>query len=125
MPNTSFRPDLIIFSLVLALSACSTKREPLRDIECSVDPAAKLTSDSGNAAEVCAIILERIGVLPPGASIRVRAPSSSTIVGQVRLGSGQAMPEVEVGVSDRQLNKKSVEMLARAMADQFKSFTSR
>ena len=118
-------PPVLVFIAMLGLSGCGTKEAPSKEFQCSVGPSVALTSDSGSSDEVCATILGRIGMLPPQTLIILRAPSPTVLIGQVRLGSGQALPDVQVALPDGQVSKQAIEALADGMAGEVKSLATK
>ena len=97
-----------------------TSRNPSA-VYCSLEQGGKLPKGLV-ASDVCAAIqsaaapaLERAGLSPSALSVRVTVVSDRKLVASATLG-GKALPEHRIGISDRALNARAVQMLASAIA---------
>lgn len=90
-------------------------------VHCSVERAEKLPAgltDSSicNAVRTAAApALAHGGHSPAALSVRITVESETKLVGTATL-SGKALPEHRIGISDRGLNARAVDMLANAIA---------
>ena len=86
---------------------------------CRVVHAEKLPAEAGNADALCSAIQQAISARAPhvrfSAEVRVLSKSalSATLV-----ANGRALPEQQFAVSDRNLNSRSIERFAAAMAEE-------
>lgn len=102
-------------------SALAMTSQNAPTIHCSVERGEKLPS--GLTAEfVCAAIrnavapaLQRARLSPASLAVRVTVESDRKLVAAATLG-GKALPEHRIGISDRTLNARAVDMLATAIA---------
>lgn len=86
---------------------------------CVVSGADKLPAEVGGGDAICAAIRTAAGARAPGAAfaVEVRVESASSLAAQVRLKDGRSLPEQKMEVSDRQLNPRSIERFAAAVAE--------
>lgn len=97
----------------------STSAEQLR---CIVQGEEKLPAEVGGEAAVCSAIeraaapaLQSAGLSPAAVSISVEVKSQYRISAVPAVG-GRSLPEQHVGISDRPLNARAIDMLANAIA---------
>lgn len=94
-------------------------------IRCSVTGAEKLPAAIGGAEQVCRIIRSvaesAAAERGQGATIAVEIVAPSAAVARVTMADGSRMSPARVDVSDRPLNERSIEMLAKAAARQIRS----
>lgn len=97
----------------------STSSEQLH---CVVRGEERLPPDVGGAEAVCSAIkrasapvLQRAGASPASVSITVDVQSAFTISAVTTVG-GRALPVQRVDISDRPLNRRTIDMLAQAVA---------
>ncbi|MBV9528973.1 MAG: hypothetical protein JOZ79_11510 [Sphingomonas sp.] len=90
-------------------------------IRCSVERAEKLPAGL-NTDTLCATIrgaggaaLNRAGLDPSALSVRITVDSERKLSATATL-NGRTLPEHHVGISDRSLNARAVELLATAIA---------
>ena len=90
-------------------------------VHCSLEQGRKLPKGLA-ASDVCTAIqaavgpaLERVGLSPSALSVRVIVESDRKLVASATLG-GKPLPEHRIGISDRALNARAVQMLASAIA---------
>jgi hypothetical protein len=87
------------------------------ELSCTVIGAQKLPAEIGGANGLCAAIRTAAGANSGGAVVlRVKSPYSVTAAVTDR--GGRKHPEIGASISDRTLNRKAVEMLAREIARQ-------
>lgn len=91
-------------------------------ISCSVEGEDKLPPGIGGEQGVCGAIaraalpaLQRSGIAPASVAVTVKVTSESTITAVASV-NGRALAEQKLGISDRPLNARAVEMLATAVA---------
>jgi hypothetical protein len=91
-------------------------------ISCTVEGAEKLPSEIGGEEAVCAALeraaaatLRQAGVAPSALSVSVNVRSAYRISAVASL-DGKTIPEQQVGISDRELNARAIDMLAQAVA---------
>jgi hypothetical protein len=91
---------------------------PSNEPRCVVEHGDRLPPETGGAAALCAAIMkaagERAGRLPATVDVRVLSPSSLSAT--VKLADGRVLPEQNMAVSDRQLNRQSIDRFAAAIA---------
>lgn len=97
----------------------STSTEQLR---CVVQGEEKLPAEIGGGGAVCSAItrasapvLQRGGVAPGTVSVSVEVISPYRISATPSVG-GRTLPEQHVGISDRPLNARALDMLGQAIA---------
>lgn len=85
---------------------------------CVVSGEEKLPAEVGGADTVCAAILNAAQESAAGAlrAVDVQIQSSSALSATVQLADGRVLPEQKLAVSDRQLNRGSIERFASAIA---------
>lgn len=91
---------------------------PAPAARCQVSGAGQLPSESGGSDAICAAIQDAARKQAPGIafSVEVRVQSASSLSAIVRLDDGRMLPEQRMAVSDRQLNRGSIERFAAAVA---------
>jgi len=94
---------------------------------CQVVGAGLLPADSGGADAICAAIDAAAAEQAPGTSftVEVRVLSASSLAAIVRLGDGRALPEQKMAVSDRNLDRGSIDRFADAIAAEIGKATGR
>ena len=115
---------LAIGVAVIGGSACAMSPGQDQAWTCTVENAAKLPAEAGDAESVCAAMKEAAvaaagpSLLNSGAvSVRVTVESQHKL-SAVAIVGGRALPEQKLAISDRVLSPGSIEMLARAVANQ-------
>lgn len=100
---------------------------PDPDIRCNVVGADKLPAEVGGADAVCAAIRSALqgNSVAQGASVAVTIRSPYGAAAAVTTAAGRVMPEVNVAISDRSLNPRSIAMLAEGVARQLNSAAGR
>ena len=85
---------------------------------CQVTGEELLPAEAGGADAICASIRAAAQKQAPGVSfsVEVRVQSASSLAATVRLGDGRALAEQKMAVSDRQLNRGSIDRFAAAIA---------
>lgn len=93
-------------------------------IDCTVENPANLPAELGGPDAVCAAIekaalpaLQSAGIAPSELKVSVKAQSSHQLSATASAGSFR-IAEQKVGISDRALNRRAVDMLARAIASE-------
>lgn len=93
-----------------------------QSFRCTVEGESKLPPKLGGEAGVCGSIadtvipaLQRAGIPPNSVAVTVRVKSASRISAVPSIDE-QTLPEQHVGISDRPLNARAVQMLADAVA---------
>jgi len=105
-------------------SACAMSRTDQSQIRCTVEGADNLPPEIGGSAEICDAIvraatpvLDDTAAAPSNVSVTVTVRSQYLISAAVSAG-GVRIPEQKVGIVDRKLNSRAIEMLAQAVATQ-------
>ena len=84
---------------------------------CRVSGANKLAADIGNADGLCKEIARALQAVPTKpASVEVDVLSPFLASASVTMGNGHKLAAIKVGSSDRPLSRRSVRMLAEAIA---------
>ncbi|MDQ3246908.1 MAG: hypothetical protein M3Q52_08485 [Pseudomonadota bacterium] len=96
---------------------------PGPDVRCSVVGAEKLPAEVGGADAVCAAVRGALqgSTLAKGATVTVKIRSSYSAAASMTTAAGRELPEVNVAISDRALNQRSIAMLAEGIARQVNS----
>lgn len=113
----------IILALGIATAsegACGMSQSIGKPAVCRVIDGDKLPSDIGGPQALCAVIEAAIREKAPGTpyAVELRVLSAHSLAADVRLGNGQTLPEQKMAVSDRQLNRGSIERFAAAIASE-------
>lgn len=93
--------------------------EPLSKPEkCRVVGSDKLPAEVGGPAALCAAIESAVAQKADGAMYRIEVHvlSPSSLAAFVHLSDGRTLPEQKMAVSDRLLNKGSIDRFADAIA---------
>lgn len=94
---------------------------PPQEIGCTVNSAELLADSVGGATGVCAEIIRSLAVASPKPKrVEVTVMSSSRASARVVTAEGMALPEMNVGSSDRALARSSFRLLGNGLADQLK-----
>lgn len=85
---------------------------------CVVNGEDKLPADFGGADAICSAIVTAAQERVPGAvaSVEVSVESASSLSARVSLKDGRMLAEQRMAVSDRGLNRGSIERFAAAIA---------
>ena len=99
-------------------SACAMGQPTARLPHCAVSGADKLPSAVGGEDAICSAIRAALQDQPDGAgvAVEVKVLSASSLAARIRLRDGRTLPEQRMAVSDRQLNRGSIERFAAAIA---------
>jgi hypothetical protein len=111
---------LLAFSMAGAIggSACAMQRPVAEPTQCAVIGANKLPAGLGGGEAICAAIRAAVRERgPTDFAVEVRVESASAIAANVRFKDGRTLPEQKLAVSDRPLNRGSIERFAAAIAD--------
>lgn len=113
-------------NLLLALAMACTiggdasamERPPAKPAQCSVSGADRLPAEVGGGDAICSAIRAATQQKAPGADYRVEVEvvSASSLAAHVKLNDGRVLPEQRMAVSDRLLNRGSIERFAVAIA---------
>ena len=100
-------------------SACAMNTPAARSEHCQVVDGGKLPAASGGAAALCAAIERAVATHAPGTefSARVRVLSRSRLTASVA-AKGRLLPEQSFASMDRDLDNRSFERFAAAIAAQ-------
>jgi hypothetical protein len=122
------RSKAIAIACLLALaanggSACAMNRAESPSVHCTVTGADKLASEIGGTAGVCRMIESAAApaaqVAGVNASVAVDILSPHAAVAHVT-ADGRELAERRIDISDRVLNSRAIETLAKAVADQLR-----
>lgn len=85
---------------------------------CRVVGGDKLPAETGGPAALCAAIKQAAQERAPGTdfSVTVQVLSNYSLSAIVQLDDGRQLPEQKMAISDRGLNRSSVEFFASAIA---------
>jgi hypothetical protein len=109
-------------------SACAMNTPPSSAVQCTVQGTEKLPQELGGAEGICRAIDEAVastsgqGGYPAGTSVVVQVRSSNLLAATVTEPTGRRLPEIEVSISDRVLNRHAVRSLAEQVAHQLAQF---
>lgn len=116
----------LISSLLLATaggSTCAMNSASANHLGCTVEGSEMLPAEIGGADGLCdairAAVAQQAGAQAKGGAVAVRVINPYSAVATVTAPGGRKFPDIEVSVSDRQLNPTSVAMLAREVARRF------
>lgn len=101
-------------------SAWAMERPLQKLVDCQVTGAELLPSEAGDPETLCAAIR---AARPSGSAsvvVEVRIKSPHMMVATQTLASGETLPEIHTARTDRPLGRRSVKMLADALAAQLK-----
>jgi hypothetical protein len=84
---------------------------------CTVSGPDTLVSALGGADALCAIIQRATASSSPQAVVHVELLNSHAAVARTTV-AGRTLPERRIDISDRPLNRRAIESLAKAVADQ-------
>lgn len=101
-------------------SACAMERPLQKLVDCQVTGAGLLPSEAGDPETLCAAIRAARPSVADVAMVEVRVETPHLIVARQTLASGEVLPEVRTARTDRPLGRRSVQMLAEALAAQLK-----
>ena len=99
--------------------ACGMTESIMEPIGCRVSGADKALADAGGARELCELIVRAAKVQAPGLSfdVDVHAPTNYSLAAKIRLRDGRVLPDLNMAVSDRRIDRVSVEQFAAAISD--------
>lgn len=85
---------------------------------CRIIGGAKLPAETGGQAALCAAIAAAASKQAPGVAFttELRVLSASSLVATIRMKDGRTLPEQKLAVSDRKLNRASIDRFATALA---------
>lgn len=90
-----------------------------RSEHCQVVGGDKLPAETGGPRQICAAIEAAVASRAPreGYSIELRVLSDHMLAARVRMADGRWLPEQKMAVSDRKLNRRSIDRFAIAIAE--------
>jgi len=90
-----------------------------RSDHCRVIGGAKLPAEIGGEQQICAAIEAAAKTRAPGIdySVELRVLSDHMLAARVRMADGSWLPEQKMAVSDRKLNRRSIDRFAMAIAE--------
>ena len=99
--------------------ACAMTDSTHEPVSCRVSGADKALADAGGPAALCELIERAAQARAPGVSfqVEVRAPTAYSLAARVRFPDGQVLPDLNMSISDRSINRNSVERFAAVIAD--------
>ena len=99
--------------------ACGMTESTGKPVSCRVSGADKALAEAGGPSTLCELIERAAKTQAPGASfdVNVRAPTVYSLAAEIRLADGRVLPELKMAVSDRRIDRGSVERYAAAIAD--------
>lgn len=111
----------VILSLAAAFaagSACAMNSPTPQVIDCRIVGGDKLPADSGGSDALCKAIAAAVAEQAPGRrfSVEVHVLGSSALSATVTTAEGKKLPEQKFAVSDRPLNRPSIQRFAEALA---------
>lgn len=100
-------------------SACGMTHSAAPTDRCRVIGGDKLPAETGGAEQICASIEAAAASRAPGAgySIEVRVLSDHMLAARVRMADGRSLSEQKMAVSDRRLNRSSIDRFAVAIGE--------
>ena len=90
---------------------------------CTVVGADKVISALGGIDALCAIVESAIASSATKASVQIEVLNPNAAVARTTV-AGQLLQERRIDASDRPLNRRSIELLAKAVADQLNALKS-
>jgi hypothetical protein len=117
----------MVLGLVIAASggsACAMNSPPGSDAHCTVKGSEKLPDGLGGAEGICRAVDQAVasttglGGYPAGTAVAVEVRSPNAMAATVTDSSGRALPQIEVTISDRSLNRHAIGSLAQQVAQQ-------
>ncbi len=111
----------ISFAAMVALasgSACAMTK-PSNPGQCRIVGGTKLPVASGGPQALCAAIEAAAAKQAPGAAytVQLRVLSAYSLAAAVRMADGRSLPEQKLAVTDRALNRASIDRFANAIAN--------
>lgn len=88
-------------------------------VSCHVSGAEKALAQAGGPTALCELIEGAAKAKAPGISFRVevRAVSTYLLAAKIQFPDGRVLPELKMAVSDRHIDKGSVERFATAISE--------
>lgn len=116
--------QILTMATILALGIATASEgnsgvsQSSKPAECRVIGGEKLPSDLGGPQALCTVIGDAIREKAPGTSyaVELRVLSAHSLSADIKLGNGRRLPEQKMAVSDRQLNRGSIDRFAAAIA---------
>lgn len=114
MPRKMASAILAVALASASAGACGMSHSASRPDRCQVIGGDKLPAEIGGARQICAAIEAAAASRAPeaGYSVEVRVLSDYMLSARVRMADGRALPEQKLAVSDRKLNRRSIDRFA-------------
>ena len=112
----------IAFALAVAGtggSACAMT-DASKSPRCTLSGPDALVAELGGVDAICATVDQAIASAGAQASVRVELLNPHAAVAQATV-AGRTLPERRIDVSDRPLNRRAIESLAKAVANQLRA----
>lgn len=113
-----------IFAFAFALASASGGAFGMTEsanspVGCQVSGADKALAEAGGPRVLCDLIKRAAKVQAPGVpfDVEVHAPSTYSLSAKVRFPDGRVLPELKMAVSDRRIDRGSIERFATAVLD--------
>lgn len=114
----------LLLAAAVSGSACAMSSTSTEQLRCAVQGEEKLPPEVGGEGAVCSAmkravepVLQQSGVSAAVVSVSVEVKSEYRISAIASVG-GRALPEQHVASTDRVLNPRAIDMLARAVASE-------
>ena len=89
-------------------------------VACKVVGADKLLADAGGAMNLCEQIQSAAAAAAPGVpfAVEIQSPAAHTLAARISLPNGRVLPDLNITIIDRPLDRSSIERFANAIASQ-------
>lgn len=118
--RTKVATTIVAMALVSASgSACGMTSAAPRPDRCLVIGGDKLPAETGGAQQICASIEAAAAARAPGVgySVAVTVLTDFMLSAQVRMADGRSLPDMKMAVSDRKLNRRSIDRFANSIGE--------
>lgn len=91
-----------------------------QSVACNIVGAEKLLADAGGPVTLCELIKYAASTAAPGIpfTVEIRSKSTHTLIAKVGMPDGRVLPELNMTISDRPMDRSSIERFASAIASQ-------
>ncbi|MCL6699444.1 hypothetical protein LZ496_11705 [Sphingomonas sp. NSE70-1] len=98
-----------------------------RAVTCSVVGAEKLLADAGGPASLCELVKIAAAAAAPGVpfAVEIRSPSAHTLAARISLPDGRVLPDLNITINDRVMDRGSIERFASAIASRVEETSRR
>ena len=88
-------------------------------VACNIVGAEKLLAHAGGPATLCELINSAASSAVPRTpfSVEIQSMSTHTLVAKISLPDGRVLPDLNITVSDRPMDRSSIERFAKAIVD--------